>query len=125
MTRFPKVRVVLDHLMHAPMNDGPPYAAAAPMWEMADWPNVYLKLTTAIIRHTHEAPATPESYLGKLLSAFGSERIAWGSNYPAIEGTLTEAVADAKSTLAILPEGDQENIFWKTAARLYPALTDT
>jgi predicted TIM-barrel fold metal-dependent hydrolase len=124
MKRFPKVRVVLDHLMHAPMDDGPPYAAAAPMWEMADWPNVYLKLTTAIIRHTREAPATPESYLGKLLATFGSSRIAWGSNYPAIEGTLLAAVTDAKSTLAILPKEDQENIFWRTAVGLYPALAD-
>ena len=92
------------------------------MFEMAAYPNVYLKLTTAIIRRSREAPATPQSYLRKLLSAFGSSRIAWGSNYPAIEGTLPEAVADARNTLAILPEADQDNIFWRTATELYPAL---
>jgi predicted TIM-barrel fold metal-dependent hydrolase len=122
LQRFPKVKVVLDHLLHAPMDDGPPYAAAAPMWAMADYPNVYMKLTTALIRRSTEAPATPESYFGKLLQTFGSARIAWGSNYPAITGDLPDIVAEAKRVLSILPPEDQENIFWRTAVGLYPSL---
>ena len=124
MQRFPEVRIILDHLLHAPMTDGPPYAASAPMFEMAAYPQVYLKLTSAIIARTEQAPATPQSYFGKLLSAFGSERIAWGSNYPAVEGDLPDLVARAKATLSILPQDDQENIFWRTAAGLYPVLAD-
>ena len=124
MKRFPTVRIVLDHLLHAPMNDGPPYSAAAPMFHMAAYPNVYMKLTSAIIRHTTEAPATPETYFSKLLTAFGSKRIAWGSNYPAVDGGLPQLVADAKATLSILAAEDQENIFWRTAEGLYPSLAD-
>ena len=122
LKRFPEVKVLLDHLLHAPMGDGPPYAQAAPLFALAEHPQIYLKLTTAIIRRTKEGAATPESFFGKLMEDFGSARIAWGSNYPAVEGTLAEAVADAKSTLSILSEEDQENIFWRTAASLYPAL---
>lgn len=124
IARFPSVRIILDHLLHAPMSDGPPYAEAAPLFEMARHPNIYLKLTTAIIRRSKEAPATPDSYFGKLLDTFGSARIAWGSNYPAVEGTLTNVVNEARATLSILPETDQENIFWRTAAAFYPALSD-
>lgn len=124
LTRYPDVRIVLDHLLHAPIGDGPPYAAAAPLFAMAKYPNVYLKFTSAIVKKTRDEQATPESFLEKLLSAFGSERIAWGSNYPAVEGTLPEIVADSTSTLAFLSERDQENIFWRTAASLYPALAD-
>jgi len=123
LTRFPKVRVILDHLLHAPMGDGPPYAAAAPLFEMADYPNIYLKLTSAIVRRTRDERATPASFFDKLLGAFGSERIAWGSNYPAVEGALLDIVADSKAALSILSETDQENIFWRTAASLYPSLT--
>jgi L-fuconolactonase len=122
--RFPDVHIVLDHLLHAPMNDGPPYAAAAPMFEMAKYPNIYLKLTSAIIGRACDAPATPESFFGKLMETFGSARIAWGSNYPAVEGDLPSLVAHAKATLSILPQEDQENIFWRTAAGLYPALAN-
>jgi predicted TIM-barrel fold metal-dependent hydrolase len=122
INRFPDVRIVLDHLLHAPMTDGPPYLAASGLFAMAAYPNVYLKLTSAIIRHTREAPATPESFLGKVLRDFGSARVAWGSNYPAVAGPMSQLVSDAKSTLAFLPEADQENIFWRTAVSLYPAL---
>lgn len=122
--RFPRVRIVLDHLLHAPMNDGPPYAAATPLFAMARHPSVYLKLTSAIIRRSREAPATPESFFGKLLSTFGSNRIAWGSNYPAVEGTLPELAALARETLSILPPQDQENILFRTALSLYPSLAD-
>lgn len=120
--RFPRVRIVLDHLLHAPMTDGPPYQEASGLFGMAQYPNVYLKLTSAIIRRSREGRATPQSFFGKLLETFGSARIAWGSNYPAVEGSLPELVADARSTLAILPAEDRENIFWRTAAALYPAL---
>ncbi len=122
IARFPDVRIVLDHLLHAPMTDGPPYKAAAGLFAMARHPNVYLKLTSAIIRRSREGLATPESFFGQLLSSFGSARIAWGSNFPAVEGTLADLVADARATLSFLAAAQQENIFWRTAIELYPAL---
>ncbi len=124
LARFPDVRVILDHLLHAPMDDGPPYSAATPLFGMAQYPNVYLKLTSAIIRRSRQQPATPESFFGKLLGAFGSARIAWGSNFPAVEGTLPQLAQEARQTLSILPATDQENIFFRTAVALYPALAD-
>lgn len=120
--RFPRVRIVLDHLLHAPMNDGPPYREASALFSMARYPSVYLKLTSAIIQRSKEGQATPQSFFGQLLQTFGSARIAWGSNYPAVAGSLPELVAAARSTLAILPPEDRENIFWRTAAALYPSL---
>ena len=121
---FPEVRVILDHLLHAPMDDGPPYRAASALFEMAKWPNVYLKLTSAIIRRSREGLATPESFFGQLLRTFGSARIAWGSNFPAVEGSLPDLVAEARATLSILSEADRENIFSGTASALYPSLAD-
>jgi len=124
LERFADVRVILDHLLHAPMDDGPPYTAATPLFEMAQYPNVYLKLTSAIIRRSRQAPATPASFFDRLLKTFGSKRIAWGSNYPAVEGTLPELAAEARSTLSVLADEDRENIFSRTALALYPALAN-
>lgn len=120
--RYPEVRIVLDHLLHAPFEDGPPYADAVPLFAMADYPSVYLKLTSAIIHHAQHGAATPETLFPQLIEAFGSERIAWGSNCPAVKGTLPEIVAHGTATLAFLPQEDQENIFWRTAVSLYPSL---
>lgn len=120
--RYPDVRFVLDHLLHAPFDDGPPYAAAAPLFGMAQYPSVYLKLTSAIIHYAQKGAATPETFFPKLIDAFGSDRIAWGSNCPAVTGTLPEIVKHGTETLAFLPQEDQENIFWRTAVSLYPSL---
>ena len=45
INRFPKVRILLDHFARAEAADGPPFASAAPLWALAKYPNVYLKLT--------------------------------------------------------------------------------
>ncbi len=50
--------------------------------------------------------------------------IAWGSNFPASEGTLADLLAPAKRSLACAAASDQEWIFGKTAQTLYPALAD-
>jgi predicted TIM-barrel fold metal-dependent hydrolase len=56
---------------------------------------------------------------------FGSDRLAWGSNFPASEGKLADNLALAKRCLASLPAEDQAWIFANTAQRIYPALAET
>src|SRR5262249_41258069 len=43
--RYPEIPILLDHLGGLPVEDGPPYAEAAPWFALADLPNVYLKLS--------------------------------------------------------------------------------
>jgi len=122
--RFPKVKIVVDHLMHAPRGDQPPYDRCAFLFELAKYPNVHFKLSTNNVRHSREGGATPETFFPKLVKEIPSNRIAWGSNYPASKGALKEMVDEAKSALSCLPQKDQEWIFAKTAQSLYPALAD-
>jgi L-fuconolactonase len=122
--RFPTVRIIIDHLMKPPVEDGPPYAGASFLFGLAQYPNVYLKLTTNNVRASTKGKATPETFFGRLVKEFGASRIAWGSNYPASPGTLPEIVAEAKRVLGVLPQQDQEWIFCRTAQALYPALAD-
>ena len=63
--RFPKVRILLDHFARAEAADGPPFASAAPLWALAKYPNVYLKLTHRPIEQSMKGKATPETFLGK------------------------------------------------------------
>jgi L-fuconolactonase len=120
--RFPKVRIILDHMARPVLEDGPPYAAAASLFDLARYPSVYLKLTPRSFIESRNGKATPESFFAKLVAAFGAQRLAWGSNYPSSEGSLPELLALAKSSLASLPQGDRDWIFGKTAQTLYPAL---
>ena len=122
--RFPRVRVVLDHMARPVVDDGPPYAAAASLFSLARFKNLYLKLTTHNVRESQQGKATPRGFFGRVLREFGASRIAWGSNYPASEGSLPDMLAEAKLALASLPQADQDWIFSRTAGTLYPALSD-
>src|SRR5215813_7250763 len=124
LERFPKVRMVIDHLMRAPTESGPPYAEASLLFALAKHPNVHLKLTINSVREARKGKATPETFFGRVVKEFGAQRIAWGSNFPASEGSLKTIVDESKVALAFLPAEDQDWIFWRTAQALYPALAD-
>jgi predicted TIM-barrel fold metal-dependent hydrolase len=118
------VRFIIDHLARAEMADGPPYAAAAPLFALARYPNVYLKVTHRNFEEARNGRASPQTFFARLVQEFGAHRIAWGSNFPAAKQTLPELVALARDSLGFLPTQDRDWIFEKTALTLYPALED-
>jgi predicted TIM-barrel fold metal-dependent hydrolase len=122
LNRFPRLRVILDHLARPVQEDGPPYSGADSLWGLARFPGVFLKVTERNLVGAGTGKATPESFFGKAIAEFGANRIAWGSNYPASERTLAELVKLARDTLEFLPPRDREWIFGGTAKTLYPAL---
>lgn len=122
LDRFPKVRVILDHLAKPTLSDGPPYTGATDMFRLADYNNLYLKLTPRTIAEAQNGAATPATFFPLLVSKFGASRIAWGSNYPASEGTLQELLAITQQGLSVLTAEDRDWIFARTALTLYPAL---
>jgi L-fuconolactonase len=122
--RFPRVKVILDHLARPVLGDGPPYTAAASLFALAEHPSIYLKVTPRTFTECRNGKATPETFFAKLAGTFGASRIAWGSNYPASEGPLKNLLAVARESVASLPQEDQDWIFGLTAQSLYPALAD-
>jgi L-fuconolactonase len=122
LERFPKARVILDHLAKPTLSDGPPYAAATDVFRLADYKNLYLKLTPRTVAEAQNGKATHATFFPLLVSKFGASRIAWGSNYPASEGTLLQLLKVSQAALSVLPSEDREWIFSRTAIGLYPAL---
>jgi predicted TIM-barrel fold metal-dependent hydrolase len=122
MQRFPDVRVILDHFARAEAADGPPFASAAPLFALSKYPNLYLKLTHRPIEQSVKGRSTPELFLGKAIREFGPERMMWGSNFPAADPPLPELIEMARKALSFLSPQDQDQIFYKTALALYPAL---
>jgi predicted TIM-barrel fold metal-dependent hydrolase len=119
---FPRVRVLLDHLARPNLEDGPPYEAAAALFGLASQPTVFLKLTARTIAAAAKGASTPDVFFPHLVHTFGARRIAWGSNYPAAEGTLASILAAAQQGLSMLSETDRAWIFGDTARAIYPAL---
>jgi L-fuconolactonase len=120
--RFPNVNIILDHLGRPDVLDGPPYANAQSMFELAALPNIYMKLTPRIFGDVKKGQASADTFFPRVVAAFGADRLAWGSNFPTSPGTLAEILATAQAGLASLSEEDREWIFSKTAQKLYPTL---
>jgi predicted TIM-barrel fold metal-dependent hydrolase len=122
--RFPEVRIILDHLARPTLVDGPPFASDAELFALASYPNVFLKVTPLNVTRESWGKASPKSFFGALIEAFGAARIAWGSNFPATAGTLSEILGKAQAAFAFANTADREYIFGKTAQALYPKLAD-
>jgi L-fuconolactonase len=103
LERFPKVRVLLDHCARPDLS-------------------VYLKLTNRTLAAAAAGRSSPAAFLRKIVGVFGAGRIAWGSNFPAAEGSLQELLATARTVLSSLAEADQALILGGTAEIIYPAL---
>jgi len=124
MDKFPKVTIILDHLSRAPFEDGPPYAGAADFLALAKYKQVYLKITPINITPKSWGKGTLATFFGKMIDAFGADRIGWGSNFPNSAGALKEILTAAQKAFSFAKASDQDWIFGKTAQVLYPSLKD-
>ncbi|MCC1494542.1 amidohydrolase [Cognatishimia sp. F0-27] len=122
--RFPDAHVIIDHLARPELSDGPPYAAASGLWELAAFPGVHLKMTLRNIKAAESGQSTLPAFMAHLMETFGADRVAWGSNFPAADTPLPTLVARAREAVAMLDKDQQEAILSGTALSLYPALKD-
>ena len=124
LVKYPTTKVIIDHMLKPDLSSGPPYPKADFLFDLAKYPNVYLKLTSRNVVDSQKAPATAETFFGKAVEKFGAKRIAWGSNFPASEGSLSSLVQEFKKSISFLSQTDQHWIMAGTAQILYPSLAD-
>jgi L-fuconolactonase len=122
LQRFRRVPIILDHLARPVLSDGPPYRAAQWLFDLAAYSNIFLKLTSRTVEQAAEGLSTARDFFPKLVAAFGADRIAWGSNFPAHAGPMSRLVEEAEHALSCLGPVDRKWIFADTALKLYPAL---
>ena len=122
LQRYPEVNIILDHLGRPDLTDGAPYANASPLWKLARFDNLHLKITPRTFDLSEKAPASPDSFFPKLVAEYGADRLAWGSNFPANTGSLKDLVDQGHRCFASLGSADRAKIWAGTSARLYPQL---
>lgn len=122
--RHPQLKIVIDGLPTADIEQGPPYSRFDRLSELAQCGNIFLKITTNAIRASRRGNATPETLFPKLVDLLGASRLAWGSNFPASTGTLKELLTEARTAFATLSSAERDFMFHRTAANLYPVLAD-
>jgi len=117
--RFPRVIVVLDHICRMRFSGRPVLEDLAPVLPLAEYPNIYLKVTTNNLDTAQASPEGPPGLLRLLVDRFGADRMVWGSNYPAYHGSFGSRVELLTNALAGLDDKDAEAIAFRTAEGLY------
>jgi L-fuconolactonase len=81
--RFPDLTIVVDHLGHPLAEEAPDFVSSAPFFELAQHPNVYVKVSNHVISSQAPYPwADLHDYQRRMIEAFGPHRLMWGSNWP-------------------------------------------
>lgn len=124
--KFPSLRIVLDHVVHVPIDGKEPAA----VWvngirKAAAHENVCCKvsrLTEAAV--TQPAPSDPGYYaptLKELWRTFGTNRLMYGSNWPVCEvaSDYQTGLAVVQSFLENRPESERDDVMWRTAKSIY------
>jgi L-fuconolactonase len=118
--RYPSMRIVIDHSMKPVIREGRFDGWAAGMEKIAKTTPVFCKLSglaTEAASGWTQQDLRP--YAAHVLSAFGPERVMWGSDWPVLElaGTYDGWRRAAESFVGGGPAFDQ--VFGGTAARFY------
>jgi predicted TIM-barrel fold metal-dependent hydrolase len=126
----PDLRIVIDHLGGA---KGPP--PVDPTWELeirrlADvCPNLHMKFSSFydmyapgdVVFPSPTDLASYKAHFDVLMTAFGEDRLIWGSNWPVIglHGTFEAQIAIAEQYLAPFGHEVRDKVMFKNALRFY------
>jgi predicted TIM-barrel fold metal-dependent hydrolase len=122
--RYPHLKLIIDHLGY-PQVDAD-VAAFQPIVDLAQYDNMYLKLSDVAGRSSQDFPyADVHPFIQKLLNAFGTDRTVWGTGYPGHHRvkhnwpSLADELRLIREGLPFLTEAQREQILGGTAAEIW------
>jgi predicted TIM-barrel fold metal-dependent hydrolase len=119
LRRFPETPVALDHCAFSELRREP-WPEAAPLFALADFPNLHLKVST----HVLDAAAREgdsKHFVAALVRRFGAERVMWGSDFcQTHDRSYAELVRLGREAFSGLSAAEQARCLGGTAAALWP-----
>jgi L-fuconolactonase len=121
--RLPEQRFVIDHMAKPEVKSAKTSPWAAQMREIAQHKNVFCKIsglvTEADWKHWKADDFKP--YLDVVFSAFGADRLMFGSDWPVclLAATYGQVKQLIDNYVKGFPQSDQDKIFGGNAARFY------
>jgi L-fuconolactonase len=125
LTRYPKMRAVLDHSMKPQFRTHSEESYriwAEGMSALAADTGAYCKLSGLVTEADNDwSDQMLIPYTEHVITAFGAERVMWGSDWPVarLRCEYTDWFAQARRLTDGLGTGAQEKIFRETAAKFY------
>jgi predicted TIM-barrel fold metal-dependent hydrolase len=123
---IPNLRIIMDHLPSFDPTPENQKAYDAVVKDMAERPNIFVKLTEVYHPRASDGVVvrdyeTLRARLEYLYSAFGEDRVLFGTDYPNSYGvaTIAEEIALMKRFFSGRSAESAEKYFWKNAVRIY------
>ncbi|MFT4083502.1 MAG: amidohydrolase family protein [Nocardioides sp.] len=113
--RLPGAQIVIDHVGW-PV-DG--YHLRSAHAELADRPNINVKVTTENFDQVAEANARPSGFLRRAVDLFGADRVMWGSDYGNAPGSYADLLGRALDAVTELTDAEQDAVLGGTGRRLF------
>jgi len=117
--RYPNVNILLDHIGFPRAELGPNFGLSPQHRALAAHKNVFYKYTTLLIEQLHAAHVPFQPFLEHMVQTFGADQMAWGSDIGNTPGSMFMWVQHALDSASGLPEAQQRNLFYNTAARIH------
>jgi L-fuconolactonase len=120
--RYPDLPIVIDHAGKPPVASGELSPWREEMNRLAALQQVHCKLSGLV---TEAAPGWTagalKPYVAAILSAFGPERVMWGSDWPVLDlaSSYDEWVALSDALLAGLNQHERRRVYGLNAAAFY------
>lgn len=116
---YPDLTYLIDHFSHADPNVPPAESSFAQYANLAEYSNVYAKISEVQHRSEEGFPYTDmHDHVRWLLDKFGRERVVWGADYPNVSdvGTYEECLTWVDH-VDILSNGDRNWILGRSFER--------
>jgi L-fuconolactonase len=121
--RLPTLRMVIDHIAKPAIAAGRLEPWSTDFRVAASNPNVWCKLSGMVTEADHERWASGDlaPYVAVALTAFGPERLMFGSDWPVctLAATYGQVVGALREVLGSLNQPTTDSIFGATAAAFY------
>ncbi|NJB83479.1 amidohydrolase family protein [Wenyingzhuangia aestuarii] len=121
--KFPNIKFVIDHIAKPYIKYGFYEGWALLMKEIATYPNVYCKLSGMITEADYKTWTYEQliPYMELILSAFGADRILYGSDWPVclVAGNYKKVRKITTDFIANLPIADRKAIMGLNAVKFY------
>jgi len=122
IARHPDARVIVDHLGKPDVTEAPPYPNFQPVLDLAQHPNVWMKIGDYQIASHQPFPWSDTlPFVALLNEAFGADRMIWGTGYPtgARLVPLSQALDYVRQHLPFLSDEEKEKILGSTPRALF------
>lgn len=122
MDAAPDLKLVLDHMPSLDPTPQTQWLYNSLIDELAQRPNCFIKLSQVMHKNADGGTVTaPTARLDQLMTAFGEDRVMFGSDWPNSIGTaaIPDSLALMRRYFARRPRLQAEKYFWRNAQAIY------